>query len=318
MKRRLTDQQHRRISKAKQSHIENTLSTSGEQYLGRVISHHGQLLAVEVDGRIYDCNARQNIGSIVVGDQITFSPTDAHTGIITARLARSTVLARPDVYKQQKEIAANIDQMVIVMATMPEPVPHHIDKYLVAASLQKITPILVLNKIDLPISKALSELCTLYEALGYCVVRTSIYQSLEALTTLLKDKTSIVVGQSGVGKSALINALFGTEMTEVGAISDPNQKGKHTTTCATLYHLREGGDIIDSPGIREFGLWDISEAEAASGFVEFKPFLNQCKFRNCQHREEPGCALLGALHTGKIHPKRMESFNRIREEIQSR
>jgi ribosome biogenesis GTPase / thiamine phosphate phosphatase len=325
MKRRLTDQQQRRISSAKKEKVIENLSELGEGQLGLVVSHFGNTLEVEnpLSLESFRCHARQNLGPIVVGDQVVFYPEvegNAELGLVTARKDRISLLTRPDVYKQQKEIAANIDQMFITMAAEPEVVPYFIDKYLVAAELQKITPVLIFNKADLFTPEAYSQAVILlerYRKLGYRALFCSIYQDLNELKNLLQGKTSIFAGPSGVGKSALINALLGENQAVVGEISAQNQKGCHTTTRSSLYHLPNSmGNIIDSPGIREFGLWNISPEQAALGFIEFQEFLGRCKFRDCQHGETPGCALAVGIREKKISPERLLSFRRLLSELQ--
>lgn len=322
MKRRLSNQQNRRISKAQSKRVSDVHANLGAEQEGVVVTHFGNSVDVEFNDQKIRCHARNNIGSIVVGDEVIFcidlDSTD-EVGIITARKERRSILTRPDIYKKHKDIAANIDQMFIVMAIEPEIVPHYVDKYLVAAELQNIKPILVLNKTDLldPIRDAkVEQLVDLYEGIGYPTLHTSIHNDLSEIREPAKDKTSIFVGQSGVGKSALINSLFKTKMAKVGEISEQTAKGKHTTTRSHLYHLSSGGNIIDSPGIREFGLWDISVSDATRGFKEFIPFLDKCKFRNCTHENTPpGCAICDATNSGKIHHKRLESYFRLLAEI---
>jgi ribosome biogenesis GTPase len=346
MKRRLTDQQNRRIRSAKK---EKELDVLGEEQKGLVVSHFGNTLEIESENRRFRCHARQNLGQIVVGDRVIFCASvegDTRLGVVIARQDRSSVLIRPDVYKQQKEIAANIDQMFITMAAEPEVVPYFIDKYLVAAELQKIRPILLFNKADLLTPEAFSRAVILmesYRKIGYVALQVSVRQDLSALRELIKGKVSIFVGPSGVGKSALTNALLGSNQALIGEMSLQNQKGCHTTTRSCLYHLPndsvsssqnfseisggadniknqpgEAGSIIDSPGIREFGLWDISPIQAALGFIEFRDFLGQCKFRDCTHVSTPGCALTIALRDKKVSTARLDSFHRLLGEIEKK
>jgi ribosome biogenesis GTPase / thiamine phosphate phosphatase len=339
MKRRLTDQQHRRIQSAKKVKEKEwtTMGVEDRQQAGLVVSHFGNMLEVESNNLRFRCHARQNLGQIVVGDRVIFCSAidgegDAHLGLVIARQERSSVLIRPDVYKQYKEIAANIDQMFITMAAEPEVIPYFIDKYLVAAELQKIRPILLFNKADLLTPEAFSRTVLLmesYRKIGYQALSVSVRGDLQELREWAKGKVSIFVGPSGVGKSALTNALLGSQRALVGEMSVQNQKGCHTTTRSCLYHLPSdlsdlalmtepgtAGSIIDSPGIREFGLWDISPAQAALGFIEFRDFLGRCKFRDCTHISTPGCALEAALREQKISAARISSFYRLLGEIE--
>ena len=151
-----------------------------------------------------------------------------------------------------------------------------------------------------------------YVALGYSVLKVSAKRDgLESLNAALQSRTSIFVGQSGVGKSSLVNALLPEANIRVGALSENTLKGTHTTTTAQLMHLRCGGRLIDSPGIREFGLWHMNRQQIEQGFIEFQPFLGTCKFRDCEHRSEPNCALLEAVAAGKISAHRLASYRHI-------
>jgi len=192
-----------------------------------------------------------------------------------------------------------------------------VDRYLIAAENIGIQPVLVINKADLIDDSnrdTLDEFVLLYTNLGYEVISTSTKQTegLNNLQDFLVHYTSVFVGQSGVGKSSLINCLIPDLNLQVGAISESNQKGTHTTTTAKLFHFTEGGHLIDSPGIREFGLWHMTLDEILYGFVEFRPFIGHCKFRDCKHINEPKCALREAHEAGDISDYRMNSFEELR------
>src|SRR5690606_30680043 len=187
---------------------------------------------------------------------------------------------------------------------------------LVAAEAIPLTPLLVLNKLDLvddATRPALEALLELYAAIGYRTLRVSSKSGagLAELEAALNDHTSIFVGQSGVGKSALVNALLPGVDTLEGELSGAEVKGRHTTTSARLFHFPHGGDLIDSPGIREFGLGHLEPGQLLHGFTEFRPYLGQCRFRDCRHEREPGCRLREALERGEIDPRRMESYRQI-------
>jgi ribosome biogenesis GTPase / thiamine phosphate phosphatase len=295
---------------------------SSEQ-VGLVISHFGQLLDVEAlegedQGKIHRCYARANIDSLVTGDRVIWRAGKDYTGVIEARTERKSCLTRPDPYGDMKVVASNIDHIIMVFAAEPEPHQNLIDRYLVAAQIVQIEPILLLNKTDLLNDSnrpKIESLLTLYEGLGYRIIHASTTQQhgMDELLGVLQGNTSVFVGQSGVGKSSLINMLLPGENIRVQELSEQTRKGLHTTTTARLFHLPESGDLIDSPGVREFGLWHISETELEQGFREFKEFLGYCKFRDCRHLDEPGCAIKKAVDEGNISPRRLDSYFMIRK-----
>src|SRR5690606_16274775 len=299
---------------------------SSEQ-TGLVIAHYGQQLDVEAlegedQGHIHRCFARANIESLVTGDRVVWRAGPDRTGVIEARQPRRSALLRPDNFGQLKPIAANIDHILMVFAVEPEPHQNLIDRYLIAAETIGITPILLLNKTDLLNSENRSKtdsLRRLYEGLGYRIIHASTadQHGLDELEATLRDSTSVLVGQSGVGKSSLIKMLLPDENIRIQELSEQTRKGTHTTTTARLFHLPSGGDLIDSPGVREFGLWHIDKTELEEGFVDFRPFRGYCKFRDCRHLEEPGCAIKNAAEAGKIDPRRLESYFLIRQTLEA-
>jgi len=325
--KKIQDERSRRADKKETQAMEqlDTGDLSPEQR-GLVIAHYGQQLDVEAlngenKGQLHRCFVRANIDSLVTGDIVTWRAASDGSGIIVARNDRHTALKRPDKFGQLKPVAANIDQILIVIATEPEAHNNLIDRYLVAAEAVEISPRIILNKKDL-INHAnrerIEHLQSLYSSLGYDWVEVSSksQEGLAPLQALLDDRISIFVGQSGVGKSSLIQALLPSEELRVGDLSESARKGTHTTTTAKLFHMRSGGELIDSPGIREFGLWHMDELTLADGFVEFRPFLGTCRFRDCRHSGEPGCALNQALEEGQIEASRMESYQRIRDSLE--
>ena len=299
---------------------------SSEQ-LGLVIcrySKHFEVEALEGEdiGKIHRCVSRTNLGSIVAGDKVIWRAGAEQSGVIESRLERKSILERPDNFGNLKAVAANIDQMLIVIACEPEPQPNLIDRYLVAAELMNIRPVLILNKADLVSDDnrdLLSNLLDRYTSLGYTTQKiiSSRHQApqMNDLPKLVDQLTSIVVGQSGVGKSSLINTLLPSAKLEVGDLSHITREGTHTTTKAKLFHLPCGGQLIDSPGIRDFSLWHIDLSQLQQGFVEISERLGQCKFRNCQHEREPGCAIISAVENGDIDEQRFNSYKRTKEAI---
>ena len=288
-------------------------------------SKHFEVEALEGDdcGRIHQCVARANLGSVVAGDKVVWRAGADQTGVIEMRLPRASILRRPDNFGKLKPVAANIDQMLIVIACEPAPQPNLVDRYLVAAELMSIRPIIVLNKADLlgPENQATTnQLLAVYQKLGYLAVKTvsSRHQTaqLAELPQLIDQRTSIVVGQSGVGKSSLINTLLPEAGLEVGELSELTREGTHTTTKAKLLHLPNGGQLIDSPGIRNFSLWHIEQQQLQRGFLEIAEQLGHCRFRDCKHENEPGCAVLAAVADKTISATRFASYLAIKSAIQ--
>lgn len=289
----------------------------GPEQDGLVVAHYGTQVAVESQpGHSQRCHLRANIESLVTGDRVVWCEGDP-MGVVVAQRERHSVLSRPDPYGNLKPVAANIDQILLVIAPLPEPHGNLIDRYLVAAEAVGIEPVILLNKTDLlenapTLQATIDDLLAIYPTLGYRVIHTSIKTGgLAELHSALYERTSVFVGQSGVGKSSLVNVLLPAARLRVGALSEASQKGTHTTTTAQLLHLDCGGTLIDSPGIREFGLWHMSRAQVEQGFREFRPLLGCCKFRDCQHEHEPGCAILQGAGSGKISARRLESYRRI-------
>ncbi len=308
-----TERASRRNAKADQALGEGEL---GPEQEGIVVSHFGQQVEVEGEDRQrVRCHVRSNIDSLVTGDRVVWQAGKS-TGVIVARHPRRSLLERPDNFNRLKPVAANIDRIVIVIAPEPEAHANLIDRYLVAAETVGIPPMLLLNKSDLldeSRHEKLFAMCQRYRDIGYDVVLASktSQHGLDDLRETLRDHISVFVGQSGVGKSSLINVLLPGTDTRVGALSEATSKGRHTTTTARLFHFPDGGSLIDSPGIREFALWNLDRETLAQGFIEFRPYLGHCRFRDCKHQQEPGCALLTAAAEGHISPERLDSFRHI-------
>ncbi|MFP5429591.1 MAG: small ribosomal subunit biogenesis GTPase RsgA [Gammaproteobacteria bacterium] len=342
-KRKLTRQQSHRIQRIQDERIARAgkreaaataLLESGElaaEEEGLVMAHYGTQLDIEAlggerAGQVFRCHLRANLEHLVTGDRVIWQAATKREegreaiGVVTALQPRKTLLVRPDPYGKLKPVAANIDRILLVIAPFPEPSALLVDRYLVACELTGIRPVILLNKADLispEMAPALDALLAQYTAIGYEVRTISAGTGqLQDLKALIGQQTVVFVGQSGVGKSSIINVLLPEAAQKVSAISDASKLGQHTTTTARLFHLPGGGDLIDSPGIREFGLWHVSEDDLLSGYVEFAPFLGTCRFRNCAHRAEPGCALRLAAEEGKIAPARLERFQVLRENLE--
>lgn len=318
-KRRLTKQQTARIAQRRQagspgSNQELADAQLGAEQEGLVLSHFRTQADVETaDRTIIRCNLRANLGSIVAGDRVLWRSDDS-AGVITAVYPRTCELQRPDGYGKLRMVAANLTRAVITLAPEPEPHANLIDRYLVVAEHLQLEPLLLVNKCELLApDSTLPALLAGYKALGYDVhyVSSKSGEGMEALRGHLSEGITIFVGQSGVGKSSVIQNLLPDEEIKVGKLSEQVKKGRHTTTHARLYHFPTGGDCIDSPGIREFGLWHLTEDDVTAGFRELSSLMGQCRFRNCRHQQEPGCALREALARGAISPERFRSYELI-------
>jgi len=309
-KRRLTDQQARRI-RTQRSSEGDVAAETGQP--GVVIARYGKQALIETRaGDRLLCHLRAHLESPVAGDNILWLPTE-EAGVVEAVVKRRNVLQRPDAQGRLRPVATNIDLMLIVFAPEPAPQTNLIDRYLIAAENMEVEAALVLNKADLlrPEDELAGQLDR-YAALGYRTLVTHYGLPDDSdLTSLIGQDTLVLVGQSGVGKSSLIQRLLPDASIRVGALSEFADKGRHTTTTAELFHLPGGGRLIDSPGVRDFGLTHVAPETIFSGFREFSPFLGQCRFRDCQHQSEPGCALIAAVETGDISSERFESFHQI-------
>lgn len=330
-KRRLTKQQQRRIQGNQQQRIANASSKHDEaeqildspEQTGLVIANYGKQLVIETaDAEHLLCRSKQNLGSVVCGDQVIFQTTEeAQRGLIVAILPRRSFLSRPGFAGKIKAIAANIDRIFIVTAAIPELNEGMLDRYLVAAEQNELEAIIIFNKLDLLDEQQRAEIETrlcLYRELGYKVIYTSskMDHGLDQLLHELQQNTSIMVGQSGVGKSSLIQQLLPETEIRIGEISEATGKGAHTTTTSRLYHLDSGGDLIDSPGVREFGITEISTEQLTAAFREFRPLLGHCQFRNCDHlKQSGGCTIVAAIASGEVSEQRYLSYLRIRESL---
>ncbi len=340
-KRRLTDQQTRRMQ-AQQTRRQQDIDDT-QQLEGLVVAHYGRQLEVQVlsvpeqqtppvivEGEpepfwrpvkmdeVWRCHTRTNLELLVTGDRVRWQ-ADSNTGlgVINAMHPRTSLLTRPDRYHKVKPVAANVSLIVIVFAPLPVPSPQLIDRYLVACEQAEIQPLLVLNKSDLlKQNDGLYQLLQEYEELGYETLLTSQFNQddMENLNQRIAGQTVVFVGQSGVGKSSMINEMVPNALQRTNIISENSALGQHTTTTTKLIPLPQGGALIDSPGIREFGVWHLDVDAIRAGFVEMQDYYGMCKFRNCSHQREPGCALIKAAEDGKVLERRLKSLNRLEDE----
>ncbi len=282
-----------------------------------MLAHYGQASLVEsTSGDIVRCTTRRNLPRTVCGDRVLWTSSNPREGIITRILERKSTLVRPDHNDRPRPVAANIDQIVVVIASKPSFEYGMLDRYLAAAELLGVSPAIVVNKCDLLDTESRERLehrLSLYRDIGYPLIFTSTRSTdgMKDLYSALKTHTSILVGQSGVGKSSLVQTLLPDLDIRVGNLSQVTGLGRHTTTVAMLYHLPDGGDLIDSPGVRDFTLCHIKPEDLAHGFREFIPFTGQCRFHNCRHLSEPGCAVAEATRRGEIHPQRLENYRAL-------
>ena len=280
-----------------------------------MVASYGKRYGVELeDGTQISCVTRGKKNDLACGDYVDIKLTDKHEGVVEALHERSSLLFRSNAFRT-KTLAANVTQVVIVLATMPSFYEALLNRCLIAAEAAGIKVLIVLNKCDLkdPTS-TLAQLKT-YQDLGYTVQALSAKQDIAPLKAWLKHQVSVLVGQSGMGKSTIVNALLPESMVRTQEISDVLDSGKHTTTAAHLYHLDSESDLIDSPGLQEFGLNHLSLEQLEYAFIEFRPYLGKCRFNNCKHIHEPDCAVMNAVNAGKISSTRLTTYQELSQEI---
>ena len=288
---------------------------------GTIVAAHGRHYLADVDGEFLQCVTRGKKTNVAVGDVVHLKRTSNDQAVIEKIAERTTLLYRSDQYKS-KLLAANISRLFIVIATEPSFADDLVSRALVACEAAGIDAHLILNKVDLAPNLARArERASLYTNLGYPLhevsAKTHPAETVAALQPLLRNQSSILIGQSGMGKSSLVNLLVPDADIAVREISEALDTGKHTTTFTRLYKLPAwsgNGTLIDSPGFQEFGLYHLTEGMLERAFVEFKPYLGGCKYYNCRHLAEPQCAVLQAVADGKIAPLRHALYAQLLHE----
>lgn len=281
--------------------------------IGQVIIRFGADVLIETaDGELLRCTARRKLDNLASGDRVQWERQAQGNAAVTALLPRQNVLERPDFRGRLRPVAANIDLLIVVTSWQPAPLWEMLDRYLIAANRLHADVLLVMNKADLRATHATpeAEACLAeYVQIGCDVLHVAADQNqgIADILTAIRGRTAIVVGQSGVGKSSIATQLLPDTDIRVGTISETGE-GRHTTTSAMLYRLPTGGALIDSPGVRDFGLIGLDFATLETGFPEFRPFLGECRFHNCSHNHEPNCAIKAAVSAGKIPPRRFARY----------
>ena len=316
-KRRINIQQKTRISRRQHELVQFQIE-SADMNDGLVLCRFARHAEIEhINGERIHCAIRPTIETLVAGDKVVWQAAGDNQGVVLSCYPRHSVLARINQRGEQKPVAANITQLIIVLAALPEIHWPLLDSYLIMADLLSLHALIVMNKTDLPCEADKQRLHEDYQALGYDVLLISSQngQGMDQLANHLNHHTSVFVGQSGVGKSSLIRCILPHEEIATAAISIQSELGKHTTSNSRYYHLPGGGALIDSPGVREFNLWDISFNSLAKAYREFKPLLGHCKFRDCNHLDTPNCAIVNAVRAGLISNRRYDNFIKLRQTL---
>lgn len=322
-KRRLTQNQKRRIAQNQSQNFDTDQAIEGV-----VITHYGKEVVVEAKNQQHTCKLRQNLGDLTCGDKVSFIPQQGNEhGVVLAIDARINLLRKTGFAGKAKPVAANIDQVIIVCAVSPEPNQYLIDRYIVAAENLPASPVLVLNKIDLLEPNGSGQnngeieqhLRKTYEDTGIEIIGCSAKydRHLDTLRELLDNRISILVGLSGVGKTSLVNQIIPDVKARIGEVSAASNEGTHTTTVSTLYHIPSGGHLIDSPGVRDFTPVIENKQQVLNGFTELRKHFGECKFNDCTHSSEPGCAVLAAIENNEINAERLASYQHMLKDLET-
>jgi len=277
---------------------------------GRVIAAFSRRFIVETEHGDLPCQVKGRHLRVVCGDRVEVR-RDGDAGVIEAVLPRTSLLYRSDAFKT-KAIAANVTQLAVVVAARPSFSMELVQRCVLAAEDQDIASLLILNKTDLPESAEARQRLKLLTGIGYPLVTLSALNDVAPLRPPLHGHTTLLIGQSGMGKSTLINGLFPGADVVTAEYSEALDSGRHTTTHTRMHRLDADSAVIDSPGLQEFALQHLDANALAHAFVEFRPYLGQCRFRDCQHEHEPGCRLIEAAAAGEINPARLQLFQTLR------
>lgn len=314
----------RTVSEDSSSESESSQVDGAELIPGRVMSVHGlNSRVLGDDGQMYDCAVRQVLKSlsieqrnvVVAGDRVRLRAKSPRDGMIEIIEPRGGLISRTS-RGQQHVIVANVDYLLIIAsAAEPNLKPGLIDRFLLTAEQCSVQPVLVINKVDLVQMTTLQQIIGVYASLGYRVLMTSADTGLNVdyLRELLKGKQTVLGGQSGVGKSSLLNEIQPGLGLAVAEVSRDNSKGRHTTTAAQMIPIAGGGAVFDTPGIRQFQLWDISATEVAGLMPDLRPYVSACRYPNCLHMTEDDCAVKDAVADGRIDVRRYESYCHLLE-----
>ncbi len=284
---------------------------------GLVVAAYGKRYQVELSDKTrISCVTRGKKTDLACGDIVNIKLTDRAEGVVESSQPRSSLLYRSNAFKS-KILASNVTQVVIVLATQPSFYEALLNRCLAAAEAANIKPLIVLNKCDLAEANDAKNKLKVYEDLGYQVVYLSAKTDINPLLPYLSHQQSVLVGQSGMGKSTIINALLPNESVRTQEISNTLDSGKHTTTATHLYYLDADSTLIDSPGLQEFGLNHLTQEDLELSFIEFRPYLGHCRFNDCKHQVEPDCAVKQAVNEGKINSTRLAFYSELSQEILS-